>query len=57
MVVRDTFTRATTALLFTCEVPSDRRCGILNRSRYAQQNRHFRVLTHTANDICARIPG
>ena len=53
----DTFTRATAALLFTCEVPSDRRCGILNKSHYALQDRHFRALTHTTNDICARNPG
>jgi hypothetical protein len=43
--------------LFTCEVPSDRRCGILNKSHYALQDRHFRALTHTTNDICARNPG
>src|ERR1700682_5601099 len=53
----DTFTRETAAILFTCEVPSDRRCGILNKSHYALQDRHFRALTHTTNDICARNPG
>jgi hypothetical protein len=42
----DTFTRATAAILFTCEVPSRQHHGILKKSHYALQDRDFRLFTH-----------
>jgi hypothetical protein len=35
-------TRETVAILFTCEVPSCRHCGTVEKSHYALQDRHFR---------------
>jgi hypothetical protein len=42
----ETFTRETTAVLFTCEVPSSQRHGTVEKSQYALQDRHFRLSTH-----------